>query len=59
MAEIKFNYRNALPLNPNPKELYFIKNNRVEDSGTHNELFNRVPDYKKFVEEQIIETSKI
>lgn len=39
--------------------IYFIKNNRVEDSGTHNELFNRVPDYKKFVEEQIIETSKI
>ena len=27
MAEIKFNYRNALPSNPNSKELYFIKNN--------------------------------
>ncbi|AQS54404.1 Multidrug resistance ABC transporter ATP-binding/permease protein BmrA (plasmid) [Jeotgalibaca dankookensis] len=41
----------------NADKIYFIENKKIKDVGTHNELYKRVPAYKRFVEEQIIDTS--
>lgn len=38
--------------------IYFIENKKIKDFGTHFELMERVPEYKRFVEEQIIKTEK-
>lgn len=38
--------------------IYFIENNTIKDFGNHFELMRRVPEYKKFVEEQIIKTEE-
>ncbi|MCI1923197.1 MAG: ABC transporter ATP-binding protein/permease [Lentilactobacillus buchneri] len=34
--------------------IYFVDNKTIIDSGTHEELLNKVPQYKKFVEEQLL-----
>lgn len=38
--------------------IYFIENNRIKDFGTHFELLQRVPKYRKFVDNQIIDTER-
>lgn len=38
--------------------IYFVGNNTIISSGTHYELINKLPEYRKFVEEQLIKTKK-
>ena len=40
-------------------KIYFIEDNKIKAVGNHFELLKTVQTYKRFVEEQIIQTEKV